>query len=71
MLDEIASAGRENLDVGHVARYDAKENANAGAELLLSAESSDWDAMRPSSTSVPAPDSSHARTRPRPRTRVS
>jgi ubiquinone/menaquinone biosynthesis C-methylase UbiE len=35
MLDEIASAGRENLDVGHVAHYDAKENADADAELLL------------------------------------
>jgi len=38
MLDEIASAGRENLDDGHVARYDAKENADAGAEMLLCRE---------------------------------
>jgi ubiquinone/menaquinone biosynthesis C-methylase UbiE len=35
MLDERASAGRENLDAGHVARYDAKEDANASGELML------------------------------------
>ena len=35
MLDERASAGRENLDADHVARYDAKEDAGASAELLL------------------------------------
>jgi ubiquinone/menaquinone biosynthesis C-methylase UbiE len=35
LLDEVASAGRENLDVGHVARYDAKEDAGAGAEVSL------------------------------------
>ena len=35
MLDERASAGRENLDAGHVARYDAKEDADASGELLL------------------------------------
>lgn len=38
MLDEVANAGRENLDAGHVARYDSKEDAGAPAEvdLLLS-----------------------------------
>ncbi len=35
MLDEAVTAGRENLDAGHVARYDAKEDADASAELLL------------------------------------
>ena len=34
-LDEVASAGRENLDPGHVARYDAKEDAGAEAELAV------------------------------------
>jgi ubiquinone/menaquinone biosynthesis C-methylase UbiE len=33
MLDEIAHAGRENLDPEHVARYDAKEDADAPAEV--------------------------------------
>jgi ubiquinone/menaquinone biosynthesis C-methylase UbiE len=32
-LDERAHAGRENLDVAHVARYDGKEDANAAREL--------------------------------------
>jgi ubiquinone/menaquinone biosynthesis C-methylase UbiE len=32
-LDEIASAGRENLDVEHVTRYDDKEDAQAEAEI--------------------------------------
>jgi hypothetical protein len=31
LLDEVASAGRENLDAGHVGRYDAKEDAGARA----------------------------------------
>ncbi len=35
LLDEVASAGRENLDEGHVARYDAKEDADAADEVLL------------------------------------
>jgi ubiquinone/menaquinone biosynthesis C-methylase UbiE len=35
MLDEIASAGRENLDAGHASRYDAKEDAGAIEELKL------------------------------------
>ncbi|CAN5606636.1 class I SAM-dependent methyltransferase [soil metagenome] len=35
MLDEVASAGRENLDPGHVARYDAKEDAGAADEVAL------------------------------------
>jgi len=34
-LDELASAGRENLDPEHVARYDAKEDAGAAAEVAL------------------------------------
>jgi ubiquinone/menaquinone biosynthesis C-methylase UbiE len=32
-LDEVAHAGRENLDVNHVALYDDKEDANADAEV--------------------------------------
>ncbi len=35
MLDELAHAGRENLDPDHVARYDDKEPADAGAEVRL------------------------------------
>lgn len=34
-LDEVASAGRENLDGDHVARYDLKEDAGAAAEVAL------------------------------------
>lgn len=34
-LDEIASAGRENLDTDHVRRYDGKEDAGALDELAL------------------------------------
>lgn len=37
--DELATAGRENLDPGHVARYDDKEDAGAPAEVALLA---DW-----------------------------
>jgi ubiquinone/menaquinone biosynthesis C-methylase UbiE len=48
MLDEMASAGRENLDLGHVARYDAKENADAARELLLCQELG----LRPDATVV-------------------
>ncbi|CAN5862575.1 class I SAM-dependent methyltransferase [soil metagenome] len=33
--DEVANAGRENLDARHVSRYDAKEDAGAGAEVAL------------------------------------
>ncbi len=33
LLDELASAGRENLDPDHVARYDDKEDARADAEV--------------------------------------
>lgn len=33
VVDELAHAGRENLDPGHVARYDAKEDGDAAAEL--------------------------------------
>jgi SAM-dependent methyltransferase len=36
MLDEVANAGRENLDPQHVARYDLKEDAAAEAEVRLS-----------------------------------
>jgi ubiquinone/menaquinone biosynthesis C-methylase UbiE len=35
LLDEVASAGRENLDAVHVARYDAIEDAAAAAEVEL------------------------------------
>ena len=35
LLDELATAGRENLDPDHVARYDDKEDANATGELAL------------------------------------
>jgi len=35
LLDERASAGSENLDVDHVARYDAKEAWDASAEVRL------------------------------------
>lgn len=34
-LNEVASAGRENLDPAHASEYDRKENANAAAELEL------------------------------------
>jgi SAM-dependent methyltransferase len=34
-LDELGSIGRENLDPGHVARYDDKEDAHAAAELRV------------------------------------
>ncbi len=35
LLDEVASAGRENLDPEHVARYDDKEDAGAEEEIAL------------------------------------
>jgi ubiquinone/menaquinone biosynthesis C-methylase UbiE len=35
LLDEIAGAGRENLDADHVSRYDTKEDARAVEELAL------------------------------------
>jgi ubiquinone/menaquinone biosynthesis C-methylase UbiE len=35
MLDEVANAGRENLDPGHVSRYDDKEDADASQEVAL------------------------------------
>jgi SAM-dependent methyltransferase len=35
LLDEVVNAGRENLDVDHVRRYDAKEDADAAAEVEL------------------------------------
>lgn len=33
--DEVALAGRENLDAAHVARYDAKQDASAAEEVAL------------------------------------
>jgi SAM-dependent methyltransferase len=35
LLDEVASAGRENLDPEHVSRYDGKEDAGASDEVAL------------------------------------
>jgi SAM-dependent methyltransferase len=35
MPDELATAGRENVDPDHVARYDAKEDAGAPGEVAL------------------------------------
>src|SRR5215470_16074314 len=35
VLDELASAGRENLDAQHVTRYDGIENAAAAGEVQL------------------------------------
>ena len=37
LLDEVASAGRENLDASHVSRYDTKEDADSAEEVLLAA----------------------------------
>jgi SAM-dependent methyltransferase len=34
-IDELRCAGRENLDAGHVARYDDKEDADAAGEVAL------------------------------------
>ncbi len=34
-LDELTSAGRENLDADHVARYDTKMDARAADEVAL------------------------------------
>ena len=33
LLDEVVSAGRENLDAAHVSRYDSKEDARAEEEV--------------------------------------
>jgi hypothetical protein len=35
MLDEVSSAGRENLDAIHISRYDAKEDAGAIDEVAF------------------------------------
>lgn len=35
LLDELKTAGRENLDPDHVDRYDDEEDANAIGELAL------------------------------------
>jgi ubiquinone/menaquinone biosynthesis C-methylase UbiE len=34
-IDELDYAGRENLDAGHVERYDVKEDASAASEVQL------------------------------------
>jgi len=34
-LNEVASAGRENLDPAHASEYDRKENADSEAEIRL------------------------------------
>jgi hypothetical protein len=57
LLDELSYAGRENLDAEHVARYDAKEDASAAAEVAL-LESVGWAATLSSSSSAPGPGSS-------------
>jgi predicted RNA methylase len=38
LLDEVASAGRENRDPEHVSRYDAKEDGAAAAEVAFLCE---------------------------------
>jgi ubiquinone/menaquinone biosynthesis C-methylase UbiE len=38
LLEEVGSAGRENLDPRHVARYDDKEDAGGAAEVALLVE---------------------------------
>lgn len=38
LLNEVANAGRENLDPNHVSRYDSKEDADAADEVLLCQE---------------------------------
>jgi ubiquinone/menaquinone biosynthesis C-methylase UbiE len=35
LLDEVAVAGRENLDAAHVARYDVKEDAGGAEEVAF------------------------------------
>lgn len=35
LLDEVANAGRENLDADHVSRYDSKEDAAGADEVLV------------------------------------
>jgi ubiquinone/menaquinone biosynthesis C-methylase UbiE len=35
LIDESGHAGRENLDLAHVGRYDVKEDAEAGSEVAL------------------------------------
>ena len=37
MLDEVKSAGRENLDADHASQYDVKEDASVMEELALTA----------------------------------
>lgn len=34
-IDELANAGRENMDVNHAVQYDSKEDADAAGELNL------------------------------------
>lgn len=38
LLDEVAGAGRENLDADHVARYDAIADSGGAAEVALLVE---------------------------------
>ena len=35
MPDELLTAGRENLDADHVARYDRKEDGDADEEVAM------------------------------------
>lgn len=46
MLNELASAGRENLDADHVSKYDVKEDAGAQQEVVhLQTHGLDGDAV--------------------------
>lgn len=50
MLDELASAGRENLDSEHVELYDRKEDADADTEVALCRSlglTSGWEVVDP------------------------
>ncbi len=63
LLDEVNSAGRENLDVDHVVRYDEKEEADAANEVALLVElgldgrSQVVDLGAPASSPLPSPKS--------------
>jgi hypothetical protein len=64
-VDELDYAGRENLDAGHVARYDAKEDASAASEVALlkhlglTRESRSWSSARARASS-PSTSRQHA-----------
>lgn len=62
LLDELAHAGRENLDADHVSRYDRKEDATARPRSRCAAS---WGSTTHPwwSTSVRAPGSSRWRQR--------